>query len=80
MADKLSKQAENAPGTMICGHGLRIVPHVSGGSAKPHHFSSLTIAMKLLFIFLSNPEIPEETAAAQRAMEVCPTLAIANDG
>ena len=30
--------------------------------------------------FFKQPETPEETAAAQRAMEVCPTLAIGNDG
>jgi len=30
--------------------------------------------------FLKQPETPEETAAALRAMEVCPTLAIGNDG
>jgi ferredoxin len=30
--------------------------------------------------FSKQPETPEETDAAQRAMEVCPTLAIGNDG
>ena len=30
--------------------------------------------------FSKQPKTPEETAAAQRAMEVCPTLAIGNDG
>ena len=30
--------------------------------------------------FFKQPETPEETAAAQRAMEVCPTLAIGNEG
>jgi ferredoxin len=30
--------------------------------------------------FSKQPETPEEMAAAQRAMDVCPTLAIGNDG
>lgn len=30
--------------------------------------------------FFKQPESPEETEAAQRAMDVCPTLAIGNDG
>ena len=30
--------------------------------------------------FFKQPETPEQIEAAQRAMEVCPTLAIGNDG
>jgi len=30
--------------------------------------------------FFKQPETPDEMAAAQRAMDVCPTLAIGNDG
>jgi ferredoxin len=30
--------------------------------------------------FFEQPETPEEMAAAHRAMDVCPTLAIGNDG
>jgi ferredoxin len=30
--------------------------------------------------FYKQPENEEETGAAQRAMDVCPTLAIGNDG
>jgi ferredoxin len=30
--------------------------------------------------FFKQPETPEEQAAAQRALEVCPTLSIGNDG
>ncbi|HEV2045943.1 MAG TPA: ferredoxin [Chthoniobacterales bacterium] len=30
--------------------------------------------------FFKQPETDEEKAAAQRAMEVCPSLAIGNDG
>jgi len=30
--------------------------------------------------FSKQPETPEEIEAAQRALEVCPTLAIGNDG
>jgi ferredoxin len=30
--------------------------------------------------FLKQPETSEEMDAAQRAMDVCPTLAIGNDG
>jgi ferredoxin len=36
--------------------------------------------MRLASIFLNSPERPEEAAAAQRAMDVCPMLAIGNDG
>ena len=30
--------------------------------------------------FSKQPETPEDMAAAERAMDVCPTLAIGNDG
>ena len=30
--------------------------------------------------FVKQPQTPEETAAAECAMEVCPTLAIGDDG
>ena len=30
--------------------------------------------------FFKQPETPQEINAAQRAMDVCPTLAIGNDG
>lgn len=30
--------------------------------------------------FSKQPETPEDKAAAERAMDVCPTLAIGNDG
>jgi len=30
--------------------------------------------------FSKQPETPEDVAAAERAMDVCPTLAIGNDG
>ena len=42
------------------------------GSSKPDDETAV--------YFHKQPEGDEETAAAQRAMEICPTLAIGNDG
>lgn len=76
MADKLSKQPENALGAWyvdtscaLCRLCLEEAPDLLKYNADETavHFSK-------------QPETPEETDAAQRAMEVCPTLAIGNDG
>ena len=76
MADKLSKQAENAPGPWyvdtscaLCRLCLEEAPVLLGYTRDETavHFSK-------------QPETLEEMAAAQRAMDVCPTLAIGNDG
>jgi ferredoxin len=76
MADKLSKQSENAPGTWyvdtscaLCRLCLEEAPNLLkyNPDESAVHFSK-------------QPETSEELAAAERAMEVCPTLAIGNDG
>jgi len=76
MADKLSKQPENAPGTWyvdtscaLCRLCFEEAPNLLKYNADESavHFSK-------------QPETSEELAAAERAMEVCPTLAIGNDG
>jgi ferredoxin len=76
MADKLSKQPENVPGhwyvdtsCSLCRLCLEEAPNLITYTRDETavHFSK-------------QPETPEETAAALRAMEVCPTLAIGNDG
>ena len=76
MADKLSKQPENASGPWyvdtscaLCRMCLEEAPNLItyNRDETAVHFSK-------------QPETPEEIEAAQRAMEVCPTLAIGNDG
>ncbi len=76
MADKLSKQPENALGAWyvdtscaLCRLCLEEAPNL------------LTYNRDETGVhFFKPPETPEETDAAQRAMDVCPTLAIGNDG
>ena len=76
MADKLSKQPANAPGPWyvdtscaLCRLCLEEAPHLLNYNADETavHFSR-------------QPESPGEMDAAERAMNVCPTLAIGNDG
>jgi ferredoxin len=76
MADKLSKQPENAPGPWyvdttctLCRLCLEEAPNLL-------HYTKDETAVH----FLKQPETSEEMDAAQRAMDVCPTLAIGNDG
>jgi ferredoxin len=76
MADKLSKQPENVPGhwyvdtsCSLCRLCLEEAPNL------------ITYTRDETAVhFFKQPETPKETAAAQRAMDVCPTLAIGNDG
>jgi len=76
MADKLSKQPENAPGAWyvdtscaLCRLCLEEAPNL------------LTYNRDETGVhFFKQPETPEEMDAAQHAMDVCPTLAIGNDG
>jgi ferredoxin len=75
-ADKLSKQLENAPGPWyvdtscalcrLCLEEATILLNYNHDETAVH--------------FFRQPETPEEMAAAQRAMDVCPTLTIGNDG
>lgn len=76
VADKLSKHPENAPGhwyvdtsCALCRLCLEEAPNLltyNGDETAVH--------------FVKQPETSDEIAAAQRAMDVCPTLAIGNDG
>ena len=76
MADKLSKQPENAHGAWyvdtscaLCRLWLEEAPNL------------LTYNRDETGVhFFKQPETPEEMDAAQHAMDVCPTLAIGNDG
>jgi len=76
MADKLSKHPENAPGPWyvdtscaLCRLCLEEAPALLAYNRDESavHFSE-------------QPETQEEMAAAQRALDACPTLAIGNDG
>ena len=76
MADKPSKQPENAPGQWyvdtsyaLCRMCLEEAPNLISYNRDETgvHFSK-------------QPQTPEEIDAARRAMDVCPTLAIGSDG
>jgi ferredoxin len=76
MADKNSKHPLNAPGAWyvdttctMCRTCLEEAPNLLK-----------TTDDETAVYFVKQPENDEETAASQRAMEVCPTLAIGNDG
>lgn len=76
MADKNSKQPLNAPGgwyvdttCTMCRTCLEEAPDLIK-----------VVDDETAVYFVKQPEGDTETAAAQRAMEVCPTLAIGNDG
>ena len=76
MADKTNKQPENVPGSYyvdttctLCRTCMEEAPNLLKYSEDETYV-----------YFFKQPETPEETAAATRAMEVCPTLSIGNDG
>ena len=76
MADKNSKQPLNTPGAWyvdttctMCRTCLEEAPNLLKTNDD-----------ETAVYFAKQPENDEETAAAQRSMEVCPTLAIGNDG
>lgn len=76
MADKANKQPENVPGPWYvdvtctpCRVCLDEAPALLKYDDDETHV-----------YFFKQPETPEETNAAQRAMDVCPTLAIGSDG
>jgi ferredoxin len=75
MADKNSRQAENAPGPwyvdtscMLCRVCLEEAPKLIKLSDDQTHV-----------YFFKQPQDEEELAEAQRALDGCPTLAIGND-
>jgi ferredoxin len=76
MADKTKKQPENVPGPYyvdqacsLCRNCMAEAPNLLKYSDDGSHV-----------YFFKQPWTPEEIAAAECAMEVCPTLAIGNDG
>jgi len=76
MADKNAKQPENVPGSWyvdttcsLCRVCLDEAPNLMKYNDDQTYV-----------YFFKEPETPEETAAAQRALDVCPTLSIGNDG
>ena len=76
MADKNSKQPLNVPGAWyvdttctMCRTCLEEAPNLLKVNDD-----------ETAVYFAKQPEGDAEAAAAQRAMEVCPTLAIGNDG
>ncbi len=76
MADKASRQPENVPGPwyvdMTC-TPCRVCLDEAPNLLKYNDDETYVY-------FYKQPENEEETAAAQRALDVCPTLAIGNDG
>jgi len=76
MADKNSKQPENVPGKWYidqtcvpCSICLEEAPVLLKFNEDQTHV-----------FFLKQPTTAEEEAAAQKALEVCPTGSIGNDG
>jgi ferredoxin len=76
VADNLSKQPENAPGRWyvdtscaLCRMCLEEAPNLLN-----YNHDEMGVH------FFKQPETPDEMTAAQRALDVCPTLAIGNDG
>ena len=76
MANKANKQPENVPGPWyvdascnVCRVCLDEAPNLINYNDDGTYV-----------YFFKQPETPEETAAAQRALDVCPMLSIGNDG
>jgi len=76
MPDKTIKQPENVPGPYyvdttctLCRTCMEEAPNLLKYSEDETYV-----------YFFKQPETDEEKVAAQRAMEVCPTLSIGNDG
>ena len=76
MADKLNKQPEGVPGKWYvdntcvpCNSCMDEAPGLLKYSADETHV-----------YFTKQPATPDETAAAQRALDICPTGSIGNDG
>jgi ferredoxin len=76
MADPASKLPENAPGAWYVDNTCtpcRVCLDEAPALLKYNDDETYVY-------FVKQPETQEETDAAQRAMDVCPTLAIGNDG
>jgi len=76
MADKLSKHAENVPGQWYVDTSCALCRMCLEEAPNLLTYNRDETAVH----FFRQPETPEEIEAAQRAMDVCPTLAIGNDG
>jgi ferredoxin len=76
MADKLSKQPQNAPGPWYVDTSCALCRLCLEEAPNLLNYNNDETAVP----FCKQPETPEEKAAAARAMDVCPTLAIGNDG
>jgi ferredoxin len=76
VADKPSKQPENAPGQWYVDTGCALCRLCLEEASNLLTYNSDETAVH----FFRQPKTPKETAAAQRAMDICPTLAIGNDG
>ena len=76
MADKLNKQSENAEGPWYVDTSCALCRLCLEEASNLLTYNRDETAVH----FFKQPETPEETDAALRAMDVCPTLAIGNDG
>ncbi len=76
MADKANKQPENVPGPWYVDTTCTPCGVCLDQASKLIKYNKDETAV----YFFKQPATDEERAAAQRAAEVCPTLAIGNDG
>ena len=76
MADKISKQPLNVPGAWY----VDATCTMCRTCLEPGANLLKTNDDETAVYFFKQPENDAEKAAAQSAMEVCPTLAIGNDG
>jgi ferredoxin len=76
MADKLARQPQNVPGPWYVDMSCALCCMCLEEAPNLLKYTKDETAV----YFLKQPETSEEMDAAQRAMDVCPTLAIGNDG
>ena len=76
MAVKADKQPQNVPGPWYVDASCALCRLCLEEAPNLLSYTNDETAVH----FFKQPETPEETAAAKRAMDVCPTLAIGNDG
>lgn len=76
MADKLARQPQNVPGPWYVDMSCALCRMCLEEAPNLLKYTKDETAV----YFLKQPETSEEMDAAQRAMDVCPTLAIGNDG
>jgi ferredoxin len=76
MADKADKQRQNVPGPWYVDTSCALCRLCLEEAPNLLNYTNDETAVH----FFKQPETQEETAAAKRAMDVCPTLAIGNDG